>query len=133
MSGSPTTRAESEGRQAKVLMLYAKGMTQSEIAAQLGVQQSTVSKDLQRIRKRMQREMRDEVRDSGWQFAKYITGMDAAISKMWEVADDKSIAPRERIQAISQLIEFYDRRGEEMILASRYFERKAKNEENYGR
>jgi DNA-binding NarL/FixJ family response regulator len=33
---------ESESRQAKVLMLYARGLTQIEIAEQLGVQQSTV-------------------------------------------------------------------------------------------
>jgi DNA-directed RNA polymerase specialized sigma24 family protein len=41
---------EQENRRAKVLGLYSKGLAQLEIAENLGIDQSTISRDLHHIR-----------------------------------------------------------------------------------
>src|SRR5262245_29744292 len=41
---------ERENRLSRIISLYSKGLTQSEIASELGVDQSTVSRDLQFIK-----------------------------------------------------------------------------------
>ena len=46
---------EKENRLSKIISLYSKGLTQAEIAQELGVDQLTVSRDLQFINKRQRR------------------------------------------------------------------------------
>ena len=50
-SKSRSVRARIEGRRALVSELYLKGLTQAEIARQINVDQSTVSRDLAHIQK----------------------------------------------------------------------------------
>jgi DNA-binding NarL/FixJ family response regulator len=44
------TNIERENRLSKIISLYSKGLTQSEIASELSIDQSTVSRDLQFIK-----------------------------------------------------------------------------------
>ena len=44
-------------RRAKVLEFYNKGMTQAEMAAELGVDQSTVSRDIRTLSKEARKDM----------------------------------------------------------------------------
>ena len=63
-----------------------------------------MSKDLKSIRKRVKKEVKDSVTCGVWDFARYLTGQDTAISKMWKIAEDKSTAPKERIEALDQWV-----------------------------
>jgi DNA-binding NarL/FixJ family response regulator len=46
----PVLDIEKENRLSRIISLYSKGLTQAEIAQELGIDQSTVSRDLQFIR-----------------------------------------------------------------------------------
>ena len=46
----PVLDIEKENRLSKITTLYSKGLTQAEIAQELGVDQSTISRDLQFIK-----------------------------------------------------------------------------------
>jgi len=124
---------EMETRQAKVLELYSKGLTQTEIAKQLGLRQSTINKDLKRIRKKVKKEMEDIVSDDLWDFGRYMSGTDAALKKMWEVAEDKDVSAKSRIEALALILDYYNARGMNTLLAVKAFKFKGKDDEMYGR
>jgi DNA-directed RNA polymerase specialized sigma subunit len=69
-------------RQARVLAMYTKRLTQGEIAEALGVNQSTVSRDLKQLRKRLKKEVRTDVFDNLWEFSRYLSGTDMVIKRM---------------------------------------------------
>jgi transcriptional regulator with XRE-family HTH domain len=105
---------DAEGRRARVLALYSKGMTQIEIAEQLGVAQSTVSKDLQRLKKYQDKDFMTRLADLQLEFARHTAGTDAALKKMWEFVDDEQAHIKYRIAALTKLMEFYDIKRDEM-------------------
>lgn len=45
------TNIERENRLSRIISLYSKGLTQSEIALEIGIDQSTVSRELQFIKR----------------------------------------------------------------------------------
>jgi transcriptional regulator with XRE-family HTH domain len=105
---------DAENRKAGVLALYAKGMTQIEIAARLGVAQSTVSKDLQRLKRYEDKDFMTRLADLQLEFARHTAGTDAALKKMWEFVDDEQAHIKYRIAALTKLMEFYDVKRDEM-------------------
>lgn len=123
---------EMETRHAKVLELYSKGLTQTEISQQLGLSQSTISKDLKRIRRQAKKKVKDDILDDEWEFVRYLSGTDSAIKGMWEIAEDKEISAKNRIEALAHIMEFYESRCTGTVLSSKYFTRK-EEDEMYGR
>jgi DNA-binding transcriptional regulator GbsR (MarR family) len=119
-------------RPARVLAMYTKRLTQGEIAEALGVNQSTVSRDLKQLRKRLKKEVRTDVFDNLWEFSRYLSGTDMVIKRMWEIAEDKEIAPKERMEALVQLMDFYAGRGLDVLLSPDALEEPEKDE-MYGR
>jgi hypothetical protein len=67
--------------------------------------------------------------------SKNVSGTDAAVKKLWEIADDKSISARSRIQALALIMEFYDARSKETLLASKAFKAAGSGKDDgiYGR
>jgi predicted transcriptional regulator len=103
---------EMDSRLAKVLDLYSKGMKQVEIAEQLGHSQSLISKDLGRIRTRLKRRIGKMVEDEVWTYGRYLAGSEAALKKLWEIADDKAVSSKSRVQALELIMTYYeDRQG----------------------
>lgn len=73
---------EVEGRRAKVIALYSKGLSQDEIAEKLGVNQSTVSRDLQEMRRQSRKEIAKHVsKDALFEFYRRAAGMDEMTKK----------------------------------------------------
>jgi len=105
---------ENEGRRAKVLCLYAKGMTQMEIAAKLGIAQSSVSKDLKRLKRLENKDLKTRIADLQLEFARHNSGTGAALKKMWEFVDDEQAHIKYRIAALSKLMEFYNTKRDDM-------------------
>jgi len=74
---------EHQDRLAKVLIYHSKGFTQSEIASKLNVNQSTISRDLEEIRRKarssLELYMKDEIPT---EFQIYISGYNEIIKNL---------------------------------------------------
>jgi transcriptional regulator len=109
-SEKDTTRSseediEHQDRLAKVLTLHSKGFSQSEIARKLNMNQSTVSRDLEEIRKKARSSLdlyvKDEIPN---EFQIYISGLNEIIKNLWEIVEDKrnpKISTRDRTYVLS--------------------------------
>jgi transcriptional regulator len=110
---------EHQDRIAKVLMYHSKGFNQSEIARKLNVNQSTVSRDLEEIRKKARSSLylylKDEIPN---EFQIYISGFNEIIKNLWEIVEDKrnpKISTRERAYVLSLLMQCYSKRIEMLV------------------
>ena len=110
---------EHQDRLAKVLMYHSKGFSQSEIAHKLNVNQSTVSRDLEEIRKKargsLELYMKDEIPN---EFQIYISGLNEIIKNLWEIIEDKKnskISTRDRTYVLSLLMQCYSKRIEMLV------------------
>lgn len=126
---------EMDSRLAKVLDLYSRGMKQVEIAEHMGFSQSLVSKDLGRIRTAVKRRIGKMMEDEVWTYGRYLAGSEAALKKLWEIADDKQNSARSRVQALALIMSFYD--GRQGVLAPKALKvagaAMEKEDEIYGR
>lgn len=123
-SEKDTTRSseediEHQDRLAKVLTLHSKGFSQSEIARKLNVNQSTVSWDLEEIRKKARSSLdlyvKDEIPN---EFQIYISGLNEIIKNLWEIVEDKrnpKISTRDRTYVLSLLMQCYSKRIETLV------------------
>ena len=102
---------EHENRLAKVLAFHSKGFSQSEIAQKLNVDQSTVSRDLQEIRKKARGSLELYVNEEiPNEFQIYISGLNEIIKNLWGVVEDKknnNIGTRDRTYVLSLLMQCY--------------------------
>jgi hypothetical protein len=118
-----------DSRLAKVLDLYSR----VEIAEHLGFSQSLVSKDLGRIKTAVKRRIGKMMEDEVWTYGRYLAGSEAALKKLWEIADDRENSARSRVQAL--IMSFYDDR--QGVLAPKALKvagaAKEKEDEIYGR
>ncbi len=116
MSEEEAAGSEVEGRRAKVIALYSKGLNQAEIAEKLGVNQSTVSRDLQEMRKQSRKEIEKHViKDALFEFYRWAAGMDEVTKKAWEIVEDEKAAHKSKMAALTFLVRCYNRRLETMV------------------
>jgi hypothetical protein len=81
-----TMDLEQENRRAKVLGLYSKGLAQLEIAENLGIDQSTISRDLHHIRQESRKYIETHVtKNIPFEFNRYLAGLDQITKKLWEI------------------------------------------------
>ena len=107
---------DKENRLSKITSLYGKGFSQEEIANQIGVDQSTISRDLQLIK----REARTQIdkylaSDVLLENIRYLAGSNDVIRELWEVVQDGYSEPRERISALKLLLDAYEKRHQRLI------------------
>jgi len=103
----------------KVLTLHSKGFSQSEIAKKLNVNQSTVSRDLDEIRRKARKTldhyMREEIPN---ELQIYISGLNEITKNLWQIVEDKQntkITTRDRTYVLSLLMQCYSKRMEMLI------------------
>lgn len=109
---------EKENRLSKVISLYSKGLSQEEIAQELHVDQSTVSRDLHFIkheaRKHIERYLREDVL---FEYLRYTAGSNEITRQLWEIAQDKNATTKEKTNALSILMQSYDTRLQTLTTA----------------
>lgn len=97
---------EKENRLSKVLSLYVRGLNQEEIAKEIGVDQSTICRDLQQIKKESRKKIEQYVNEySLFEYQRCITTFDQITRKLWEFIEDDKIMIKDKLNALSLLKE----------------------------
>lgn len=106
---------EKENRLSRIISLYSKGLTQSEIASELSVDQSTVSRDLQYIKQEAKRKVEKYLNeDILFEYLRYIAGSNEVTRELWELVQDED-NNKDRMNALSLLMQCYNKRLEMLI------------------
>jgi transcriptional regulator len=110
------TNLEVEDRQAKVISFYCRGMTQIEIAKALDVDQSTISRDLRQIRRRARARVEDYItKDTPFEYYRCVHAIDEIAKKAWQVTDREDATNKERLAALSLLMNCCEKRLEALF------------------
>ena len=101
---------ERENRLSKVISLYSKGLNQEEIAQELHVDQSTVSRDLQYIKHQSKIKMEKYLRKAVlFEYVRYMAGSNEITRHLWEIVQNDTTT-KEKINALSSLMQSYNNR-----------------------
>ena len=103
-----------EWRRDKVIMLSSRGLTQSEIARELHVDRSLISRDMTYIRQQAQEHLKTHIQERmPEEYHKVEVSITQVLKKAWEIVD-KTADERIRLQALA-LIRECDTNRLEMI------------------
>ena len=107
---------EKENRLAKIISLYSKGLTQSEIAQEIGVDQSTISRDLQLLKQEAKKKIEKYLNeDILFEYLRYIAGSNEVTRHLWEIVQNQRTSSKDKTNALSLLMQFYNKRLELLI------------------
>jgi hypothetical protein len=107
---------EKENRLSKIISLFSKGLTQSEIAQELGVDQSTISRDLQFLKQEAKKKIEKFLNeDILFEYLRYIAGSNEVTRHLWEIVENQETLTKEKTNALSLLMQFYNKRLELLI------------------
>ena len=112
----PNLDIEKENRLSKIISLYSVGRTQSEIAKELDVDQSTISRDLQLLKQEAKRNIEKYLNeDILMEYLRYIAGSNEVTRKLWEIVQDENVSTKNKTHALSLLMQCYNKRLEVLI------------------
>lgn len=112
----PVLDIEKDNRLSKIIVLYSKGLTQAEISQELKVDQSTVSRDLQFIKQEAKRKIEKYLNeDILFEYLRYIAGSNEVTRKLWEIAQSEKTMTKFKMNALSLLMQSYNKRLEMLI------------------
>jgi IS30 family transposase len=95
-----STRLKLEQRRRQVASLVAQSRTEREIAQTLGVDQSTVSRDIQALRDESIRFVHDLAKsDLAFQFHQSIRGVDEVKRRLWDLIHSDQSSTKEKLMA----------------------------------
>jgi predicted transcriptional regulator len=113
---------ERENRLSTILRLHMKGLNQQQIAQELHIDQSTVSRDLhlvqQESKNRVEKYMREDIL---LEYLRYIVGSNEITQTLWEMVQSKDATRKEKMNAISLLMQMYDSRLQRMTAGPESF------------
>ena len=97
----------------QVISLYSKGLTQFEISKQLGVNQSTISRDIQYLKQEAKKKIWKYLNeDILFEYLRYIVGSNEISKNLWEIVQDKNTLTKDKNNALSLLNQSYNKRLE---------------------
>jgi predicted transcriptional regulator len=109
---------EKENRLSKVISLYSRGLNQEEIAQDLHVDQSTVSRDLHFIkheaRKQVEKYLREDIL---FEYLRYMAGSNEITRKLWQIVQNENSTTKEKTNALAQLMQSYNSRLQTLTAA----------------
>jgi transcriptional regulator with XRE-family HTH domain len=119
---------EKENRLSKVISLFSKGLTQSEIAQELDVDQSTISRDLQFLKQEAKRKIEKYLNeDILFEYLRYIAGSNEVTKHLWEIVQNQKTLTKDKTNALSLLMQFYNKRLELLINGPESYMKAKKN------
>src|SRR5918994_7635012 len=77
---------QQEYRRSRILALYSKNLTQSEIAQELKVDQSTVSRDLRHIKDEAKNKVIEVSDNLSFEYIKFLAANSEIIRELWDIA-----------------------------------------------
>jgi predicted transcriptional regulator len=112
----PVLDIEKENRLTRIISLYSKGLTQVEIAQELGVDQSTVSRDLQFIKQEAKKKIEKYLNeDILFEYLRYIAGSNEVTRELWGIVQNEKTMTKDKMNALSLLVQSYNKRLEMLI------------------
>lgn len=100
-----------EERLSTILSLQSKSLTQSEIARKLCVNQSTISRELELLRKTASKKLKQYLKeDIPFEFLRLLKGSDELIKTTWQMVDDKQVSCKEKYNLLNLLDSLYTKR-----------------------
>jgi IS30 family transposase len=97
---------EIEERRRKVSSLLAQSMTENEIAQELGVDQSTISRDIKVLKEQSQRFVYDLAKsDLAFYYKQCIDGIEEVRRKAWEMLRNNSLIEKDNLSALKVIKE----------------------------
>jgi predicted transcriptional regulator len=107
----PVLDIEKENRLSRIISLYSKGLTQAEIAPELGVDQSTVSRDLQFIKHEAKKKIEKYLNeDILFEYLRYIAGSNEVTRELWGIVQNEKTMTKDKMNALSLLMQSYNKR-----------------------
>lgn len=95
-----------KARRNQVASLLAKSFTEIEIAQQLGVNQSTISRDIKVLKRTSQQFVYDLARsDLAYYYKQSIDGIEEAKKEAWKIYNDEAVADREKLLALRLIMQ----------------------------
>ncbi|HET8847865.1 MAG TPA: hypothetical protein VFM20_03650 [Nitrososphaeraceae archaeon] len=105
-----------ENRLSNIISLHSKGLNQSAIAKELGVDQSTVSRDLQIIKEQTRSQLDKYFReDILFEIISYLAGSTEVIKELWQIVETNYDDPKQQINALKLLNQAYENRQQRII------------------
>jgi IS30 family transposase len=101
-----------EWRQSKVIEYMSKGFNNTEIAAKLQVHKATIGRDIRHVMEHVYSQREDWGKQVFEENQRMLFGLTELLKKLWEIIDEKDTDSKERLQAISLLMQCYDKRLE---------------------
>ncbi len=112
----PILDIEKENRLSRIVSLYSKGLTQAEIAQELGVDQSTISRDLQFIKQEAKKKIEKYLNeDILFEYLRYIAGSNEVTRVLWGIVQNEKTITKDKMNALSLLMQSYNKRLEMLI------------------
>ena len=112
----PVLDIDKENRLSRIISLYSKGLTQEEIAQELDVDQSTVSRDLQFIKQEAKKKIEKYLNeDILFEYLRYIAGSNEVTRKLWEIVQNERTLTKDKTNALSLLMQSYNKRLEVLM------------------
>jgi hypothetical protein len=107
---------DKEHRLSLILSLHSKGLTQTEIAIKLRINQSTISRDLQLIKQESRRRLQHYLdKDIPFEFLRILKGFDDIIKTTWETIENSQVSCKEKYMLLSLLDMVYTKKLQLMI------------------
>src|SRR5215216_566700 len=124
----PQLDIERENRLSQIIALYSKGLTQSEIAEKMKVNQSTISRDLQYLQQEAKKSIWKYLNeDILFEYLRYIVGNNEISKKLWEIVQDDNASAKDKTNALSLLNQSYTKRLEILMNGVESFKNVKKN------
>jgi hypothetical protein len=115
-----------ELRRSKLLKLLASGLSQSEAADSLGVDKSTISKDVKAMKKEAREGIREYIEETlPFEHKKTITAYDEILRQAWYIAAHYAEDPRLMLQALNVISDALIKR-QQILGDPQYIERAIK-------
>ena len=95
-----------KARRNQVASLLSKSFSEIEIAQQLGVDQSTISRDIKVLKQTSQQFVYDLAKsDLAYYYQQSINGIEEAKKEAWKIYNDEAVADREKLLALRLIMQ----------------------------